>query len=244
MSLAIHDDLDRSASPPGRETREDWRPSGGGDGASRNGRSRSPPSSEKRRSRSRSPLRKSGRDSSPTREWRYIRDGTNTTSREPHLERARLFVGNIDANRTHRRDLIKLFSCYGDVMGVSIHKGYAFVQMDRERTANKAINYEDNRVFMGAQIRKLITLFFGHLEYLSPPLLPFTDVEFSQAALKAGAKCKCFFSVVIVCIYPLNNFSSVFLANGLLESLLHFILRAEVWSNSFPSFLPFQVNEP
>lgn len=152
-SLVVHDDLDRSASPPGREGREEWRstePAANEDAEKRNGR-RSP-LDEKRRSRSRSPLRR--RRSSPSKEMRYAREGTNTTSREPHMERARLFVGNIEPNRTHRRDLIKLFSNYGEVLGVSIHKGYAFVQMDRERTANKAINYEDNRNFMGNRIRK------------------------------------------------------------------------------------------
>lgn len=151
-SLAINEELDRSASPPGREARDDWR-----DESARNGRSRSP-LPEKRRSRSRSPVRRGGRRPSPSKEMRYAREGTNTTSREPHLERARLFVGNIEPNRTHRRDLVKLFSNYGDVLGVSIHKGYAFVQMDRERSANKAINFEDDKTFMGARIRKSETL--------------------------------------------------------------------------------------
>lgn len=183
-SLVIHDDLDRSASPPGREAREDWRATGDAPDDARNGRSRSP-LADKRRSRSRSPLRR-GRRSSPSREMRYARDGTNTTSREPHLERARLFVGNIEPNRTHRRDLVKLFSSYGEVLGVSIHKGYAFVQMDRERTANKAVNFEDNRSFMGSKIRKFLFSSISSLFHMVPF---FADVEFSQAALKAGAKC-------------------------------------------------------
>lgn len=150
----MHDELDGSASPPGRESREDWR---GGQNR-RNGRS--PSSGEKPgRSRSRSPRgpRFRKRSYSPGREMRYAREGTNTTSHEPHLERARLFVGNIEPNRTHRRDIVKLFSQYGDVLGVSVHKGYAFVQMDRERTANKAINFEDNHTFMGSKIRKFFT---------------------------------------------------------------------------------------
>lgn len=212
-SLVIHDDLDRSASPPGREAREDWRATGDApDGAARNGRSRSP-IAEKRDSRSRSPLRR-GRKDSPSKETRYAREGTNTTSREPHLERARLFVGNIEPNRTHRRDLVKLFSSYGEVLGVSIHKGYAFVQMDRERTANKAVNYEDSRNFMGSEIRKsccfssMCSLFFTMYHF-------FADVEFSQAALKAGAKCKFDFGggwagVFYFMLLSLNLISSFF----------------------------------
>ena len=132
----------RSASPPGRESREDWR---GGQG-----RKISPsPMARRSRSRSRSP-----RASSRERSFRYQKEGTNTISDDPLAQRARLFVGNIEPNRVHRRDLIRLFSRYGDVTGVSVHKGYAFVQMDRERSANKAINYEDNKMFMGSRIRK------------------------------------------------------------------------------------------
>jgi len=132
----------RSASPPGRESREDWR---GGQ------RSKISPG-RRSRSRSRSPVGR--RASSQERSFRYEKDGTNTTSDEPHLQRARLFVGNIEPSRVRRRDLIRLFSRYGDVLGVSVHQGYAFVQMDRERSANKAINYEDNKVFNGCRIRK------------------------------------------------------------------------------------------
>lgn len=158
--MVRRDDLDGSASPPGRE---DWRISVASgnkpDADPKNGRS--PSEEKKRRSRSRSPLRRGKRGSSPSREIRYAREGTNTTSREPHMERARLFVGNIEPNRTHRRDLIKLFSQHGEVLGVSVHKGYAFVQMDRERTANKAINYEDNRSFMGSKIRKSLSTLFS-----------------------------------------------------------------------------------
>lgn len=143
----------RSSSPPGRESREDWK------GGQRNNAEETLSSSskgDKERSRSRSP-----RGNSPAfkgkrenREQRFIREGTNTNSREPHLQRARLFVGNIEPDKTHRRDLIKLFSRYGEVLGVSVHKGYAFVQMDRERNANRAVNGEDNHDFMGSRIRK------------------------------------------------------------------------------------------
>lgn len=144
----------RSSSPPGRESREDWK------GGERN--TTTDPSSDTKqttttRSRSRSPRSKSPgyqRDRRESREQRYTREGTNTNSREPHLQRARLFVGNIEPNTTHRRDVIELFSRYGEVLGVSVHKGYAFVQMDRERNANRAINGEDNRMFKGSRIRK------------------------------------------------------------------------------------------
>ena len=167
--LAGREDVERSNSPPGRESREDWW-SGGN---AKNGR---PPISDRlgvrkepsnSRSRSRSPISKGrGSDSPIGKEERYSREGTNTTSREPHLERARLFVGNIEPGRTHRRDITRLFSKYGDVLGVSVHKGFAFVQMDRERTANKAINFEDNQIFMGSRIRKFGMLLSPWQQYI------------------------------------------------------------------------------
>ena len=149
----VHEERDgRSSSPPGRESRDDWK----GRGREKNGRATELEQRKKSRSRSRSPIRRRRRSFSPNRQTRYARDGTNTTSKEPHLERARLFVGNIEP-QVHRRDLVKLFSQYGDVLGASVHKGYAFVQMDRERTANKAINAEDNGMFMGSKISKFST---------------------------------------------------------------------------------------
>lgn len=156
----------RSSSPPGRESREDWK------GGERNTITDAPSDTKQTttsRSRSRSPRSKSPafpKDWRESREQRYMREGTNTNSQKPHLQRARLFVGNIEPDTTHRRDVIELFSRYGEVLGVSVHKGYAFVQMDRERSANRAINGEDNHMFKGSRIH----------------------VEFSQAALKAGAK--------------------------------------------------------
>lgn len=143
----------RSASPPGRQ---DWRAGERAreDTSEPNHRLARERSRSRSRSGSRSPGRVRKRVPSRERQRRYEMDGSNTTREEPHLQRARLFVGNIEPSRVHRRDLIRLFSEFGDVLGVSVHKGYAFVQMDRERSANKAINYLDGRMYMGNPIRK------------------------------------------------------------------------------------------
>lgn len=113
----------------------------------------------KHRQRSRSPIsgpsRRGGRRGG-YRGWDRSADeiDNKTNSEEPHLKRARLFVGNIATDKVTRRDLAQLFGQYGKVLGVSIHNGFAFVQMDRERDANRAIICEDNQVFMGSKIRK------------------------------------------------------------------------------------------
>lgn len=150
----------------------------------------------KHRQRSRSPISGPGRRGGRRggyRGWDRSADeiDNKTNSEEPHLKRARLFVGNIATDRVTRRDLAQLFSQYGKVLGVSIHGGFAFVQMDRERDANRAIICEDNQMFMGSKIRK----FSFHTWCVSTRIPPFTyflinlsDVEFSQAAKQAGAR--------------------------------------------------------
>lgn len=95
--------------------------------------------------------------SSPARVKQDVRPPStysNTNSQNPQLKRARLFVGNINPNVTRRNDLVKLFSNYGDVLGVSVHNGFAFIQMDEERAANRAINHLHSIFFKGVRIGK------------------------------------------------------------------------------------------
>ena len=80
-------------------------------------------------------------------------DVSNDTQRgEAHLKRSRLFVGNIEPDHVNRQDLCDAFSRYGEVVAVSIHKGYAFVQMDSEKNANAAVNLEHGRTLNGKKI--------------------------------------------------------------------------------------------
>lgn len=99
---------------------------------------------------------------SRSRSWDRDRDrsqrfGKNfTNSNDPHMKRARLFVGDLNTRtgELRKRDLENLFSRYGRVCGISIHSGYAFIQMDRERSANKAIHYAHGRLVNGNKIRE------------------------------------------------------------------------------------------
>ena len=115
-----------------------------------------------------------------------------TNSEEPHLKRARLFVGNIATESVTRRDLAQLFGQYGRVLGVSVHGGFAFVQMDRERDANRAIICEDGQQFKGTKIREFNSFekfpTFSTLLCVTFSLCDISDVEFSQAAKDAGAR--------------------------------------------------------
>lgn len=131
---------------------------------------------------------------------RAPRVGNNTQWQEVHLKKARLFVGNIDPNIVQRRDFIDIFSQHGNVLGVSVHKGFAFVQMDSERNANRAINQENGTVINGQKIRKLKTVVF--CAPCEPNFVFFVDVEFSSAALKAGARCKPFVFLSLLAFFP------------------------------------------
>ena len=62
-----------------------------------------------------------------------------------------------------------MFSKHGDVAAVSIHSGYSFIQMDSERSANRAVNYENGATLNGCKISKCsrvgweVSLFVGFL---------------------------------------------------------------------------------
>ena len=61
-------------------------------------------------------------------------------------------MGNIAPKSVSKKDLSDVFGRYGEVVAVSIHSGYAFVQMDSEKSANAAVNLENGRSINGVKI--------------------------------------------------------------------------------------------
>ena len=82
----------------------------------------------------------------------YLRDGKTTNSDDPKLKRARVFVGNLTPE-VKRKDLLEVFSQHGEVVGISIHRNYAFVQYVCEEFAEKALA-ESKVVVCGQQVSK------------------------------------------------------------------------------------------
>ncbi len=69
----------------------------------------------------------------------YDREGRNTSSNDPQMLDSRVFIGNLPSEKITRVEVEKLFSDYGNVLGVSLHKSYGFVQYDNKESAEKAV---------------------------------------------------------------------------------------------------------
>ena len=70
-----------------------------------------------------------------------------TNSSDPHAINSRIFVGNLNTFTLTKDDVECVFKRYGRIIGISMHKGYAFVQYTSEVDARNAVAGEDQRVY-------------------------------------------------------------------------------------------------
>ncbi|XP_026202517.1 nuclear receptor coactivator 5 isoform X2 [Anabas testudineus] len=90
--------------------------------------------------------RRRSRSSSP---GRYSRSCSSNDPRD--LER-RIFVGNLPTSDMEKKDLEDLFSTYGKIVGVSMFRGFGFVQFDRVEEAEAAKAAQKGRIYKGYKI--------------------------------------------------------------------------------------------
>ncbi|CAG0880163.1 unnamed protein product [Cyprideis torosa] len=75
--------------------------------------------------------------------------GNQTNSQDPQAINSRVFVGNLNTFQVSKSDLERIFQRYGRIAGISMHRGYAFVQFTNPFDARSACMGEDVRNLAG-----------------------------------------------------------------------------------------------
>lgn len=75
-----------------------------------------------------------------------------TNSTDPQSINSRIFVGNLNTFVITKEDVERIFQRYGKILGISMHKGYAFIQFSTEAEARGAVQGEDQRVYAAQPI--------------------------------------------------------------------------------------------
>ena len=92
----------------------------------------------------------------------YEREGRNTSSKDPKMLNSRVFLGNLASELVGRHEIETLFSTFGKVLGVSLHKSYGFVQFESEESAKNSVDSMNGHVLHGLKLGKFFpnVLFF------------------------------------------------------------------------------------
>ncbi|XP_008278256.1 nuclear receptor coactivator 5 isoform X2 [Stegastes partitus] len=90
--------------------------------------------------------RRRSRTPSPAR---YSRSCSSSDPKD--LER-RIFVGNLPTSDMEKKDLEDLFNPYGKIVGVSMFRGFGFVQFERVEEAEAAKAAQKGRIYKGYKI--------------------------------------------------------------------------------------------
>ena len=82
----------------------------------------------------------------------YERDGRNTSSNDPKMMEARVFIGNLPSESVTRQAVEQMYKEYGKILGISLHKSYGFVQFDNEESAKVAVKATHGSMMSGKRL--------------------------------------------------------------------------------------------
>lgn len=102
-----------------------------------------PPKRERSRSRSRSP-----------KERNLKADDPHTNSSDPKMVKSRIFVGHLNTDKATKKDVEKIFSRFGNIIGITLQNGYGFVQFDNEESARIALKDAQGIPLLGSKLGK------------------------------------------------------------------------------------------
>ena len=79
-----------------------------------------------------------------------------TSSNDPKLIKARVFVGQLETSKCTKKDVEKVFEPFGKLLGILLLNGYGFVQYEDEDCAKKAIKDAHGTEICGTKIGETI----------------------------------------------------------------------------------------
>lgn len=81
----------------------------------------------------------------------YRQDNSKIFMKDPSTANCRVYIGNL-SDVVSSQDLETHFSKYGNVLGVNLHKGFGFIQYEKELSVNDAIKMEHQNIFHGRNL--------------------------------------------------------------------------------------------
>ena len=117
----------------------------------------------------------------------YERDGRNTSSNDPKMMEARVFIGNLPADLVTRQAVEKLYEGYGKILGISLHKSYGFVQFDNEESATQAVKATHGSMMHGKRLGELKQ----PKKCVSPVGVHYLEYGFTHMKCQVFCFCRC-----------------------------------------------------